>query len=78
MVGVASTLISGVNAGIDHNALAADQARFHAAADHPLEHLAQGIAVVGTAVAVHRERRMVRDPVLQAQPADPSSLRLPQ
>ncbi len=58
--------------GVHRKALAADQSRRHAAADHLLEHLAQDIALTEAPVAVHRKRRMVRDPVLQAQAAEPA------
>ncbi len=50
--------------GIHRKALAADQPRRHAAADHLLEHLAQDIARAEAAVAVHREGRMVGNLVL--------------
>ncbi len=51
-------------AGIDGEALAADQTRRHAATDNFLEDSAQDIALAEPAVTAHREGRMVGNLVL--------------
>ncbi len=48
-------------AGIDREAIAADQPFGHAALDHRLEHLTQQIAIAEAAMPVLREGRMVRN-----------------
>ena len=59
-------------AGIDREALAADQPFLDAAPDRRLEQLAQEIAVAEAAVPVLREGRVVRHVALQAEPAEPA------
>jgi len=59
------------HAGIDCEALAADQSLVDAALDRRLEHLAQQVAVAETAVPVLREGRMVRHRAIQPEPAEP-------
>ena len=59
-------------AGIDREALAADEACRDARLDDALEHAPEDIAVAEALVAGARERRVVRDLVLDAQAAKPS------
>lgn len=59
-------------AGIDREALAADQPFGHAAAHRRLEHLAQQIAVAEAAVSVPGEGRVIRHRAIEAQPAEPA------
>ena len=59
-------------AGINREALASDEPFVDAALDGGLEQLAQEIAVPEAAVPVLRERRVVWDRSLQAEPAEPA------
>jgi hypothetical protein len=59
-------------AGVDGEALAADQALGHAPPDHALEELAQQIALAEAAVPVLGEGRVVRYVAIQAQAAEPA------
>jgi hypothetical protein len=59
-------------AGVDGEALAADQALGHAAAHHALEQLSQQIAVAKAAVAVLGEGGVIRYVAVQAQAAEPA------
>ena len=58
-------------AGVDREALAADQARRDAAAEDGLEHPAQEIALAEAAVPVLREGRMVRHVAIKPKPTKP-------
>jgi hypothetical protein len=60
------------DAGVDGEALAADQALDHAAPHNALEELAQQIALAEAAVAVLGEGGMVRHVAVQAEPAEPA------
>ena len=51
---------------------ASDQARRHASADDALEHAPKDVAVTETLIAGTRERRVIRNLVLKAQPTEPS------
>ena len=57
---------------VDRERLAANQARHDADRHHPLEHAAQGIALAEALVPRTGERRMIRDPVLNPEPAIPA------
>ena len=59
-------------AGIDCEAVAADQACRQARLDDTLEHMAEEIAIAEPLVAGTRERRMVGDLGLDAQTAEPA------
>ena len=60
------------DAGVDREAFAADQAFAHAATQHALEYMPQGVALAEAAVPVLGEGRVVRDRVFQVQPAEPA------
>ena len=53
-------------------AVALDQSRSKANAHHALEHQAQPIALAKAAMTILREGRMIRDRVVQIEPAEPS------
>ena len=55
----------------DREAVALDQSRRKANAHHALEHQAQQIALAKAAMTVLREGRMIRDRVVQIEPAEP-------
>ena len=58
------------HAGVDREALAADQPLVNTAPHGRLEHLAQQIAVAETAVPVLREGRVIRHRTIQSKPAE--------
>ena len=59
------------HAGIDGKAFAADQPDLHARRHHALEHQPKRGALTEAAMAVDRERRMVRHCFFEAKPAEP-------
>jgi hypothetical protein len=69
------TLAVGVGpdqAGVDREAFAADKPLVDAALDRRLEQLTQEIAITEAAMAVLRERRVIRDRPLESEPAEPA------
>ncbi len=58
-------------AGIDREALAADEACRDARLHHPFEHAPEDVAIAEALVASARECRVIRDLVLDAQAAEP-------
>ena len=58
------------HAGIDGKAFAADQPDLHARRHHALEHQPKRGALTEAAMAVDRERRMVRHCLFEAKPAE--------
>jgi hypothetical protein len=60
------------DAGIDGKALALDQASIHASAHYGLEHMTQNVAVTEAAVAIDRERRVIRHFVIKTEAAKPA------
>ena len=58
------------DACINRKALALDKACVHAGTD--LEHLAQDVAIAKPAVAINRERRMIRNLVIEFEAAEPT------
>ena len=59
------------HAGIDRKAFAADQPDLHARRHHALAHQPKRGALTEAAMAVDRERRMVRHCFFEAKPAEP-------
>src|SRR5512143_2059073 len=57
--------------GINGEAFTLDQASIHAGSHHSLEQLPEDIAAPEPTVAIDRERRMVRHPVVKIEPAEP-------
>jgi hypothetical protein len=51
---------------------ALDKARGHACHNHALENVAQDLALAEAAQPVYRERRMVRNPVVEIELAEPA------
>ena len=69
------TLAAGIrfdHAGVHGEALAADKTGRHAAMHHALEHQSEGRAVAKPAMAVQGKRRVIRHPILETQPAEPT------
>jgi hypothetical protein len=60
------------DACIDRKALALDKTCIHAGTDHRLEHLAQDVAIATPAVAINRKRRMIGNPVIELEAAEPT------
>jgi hypothetical protein len=59
------------DARIDREPLALDEPRTHARPDHRLEELSKDGAVAEAAVAIDRERRVVRYLVVEIEPTEP-------
>src|SRR5215472_19081261 len=60
------------HAGVDREALAADQPLIDAALHCRLEHAAQQIALAEATVPVLREGRMIRHRTIEPKPAEPA------
>src|SRR5438132_8744935 len=59
------------DAGINGEALAFNQTSVHAGPYHRFKDLAQEVAVAETAVAIHRECRVIRHRVVKIEPTEP-------
>src|SRR6185369_14704419 len=59
------------HAGINGEAFTLDQASIHAGPHHSLEQLPEDVAAAEPTVAIDRERRVVRHPVVKIEPAEP-------
>jgi hypothetical protein len=60
------------DACIGRKALALDQTRVHARSNHRLEHPAEDVAIAKAAVAIHRQRRMMRNFVIEFEATEPA------
>ena len=60
------------DAGIDREAFAADQPLAHAATQHALEHVTEGVALAEATVAVLGEGRVIGHRSVQVEPAEPA------
>src|SRR6266404_2680114 len=60
------------DACINCEALALDETCIHARSDHRLEHLTEDVAISKAAVAIDRERRMIRNLVFEFETAEPA------
>src|SRR4029077_5249767 len=60
------------HARIHREPLALDEARDHAGCNHAFENMAQDLALSEAAEPVHRERRMVRNLVVEIELAEPA------
>src|SRR5262249_25095940 len=60
------------DARINCEALALDETCIHARSDHRLEHLTEDVAISKAAVAIDRERRMIRNLVFEFKTAEPA------
>ena len=60
------------HARIHRKPLALDEARRHAGCNHTLENMAQDLALTEAAKPIHRERRMVRNLVVEIELAEPA------
>ena len=75
LIGCLAAISAGVglyDAGINRKTFALDQASLHAGPHHCLEHVAQDVAVAEAAVAIDRERRVVRHFVIKMEAAKPA------
>jgi len=63
------------DARINCEALALDETCIHARSDHRLEHLTEDVAISKTAVAIDRERRMIRNLVFEFETAEPAMMK---
>src|SRR6476620_2065775 len=59
------------DAGINGEALAFNQTSVHAGPYHRFKDLAQEVTVAETAVAIHRECRVIRHRVVKIEPTEP-------
>jgi hypothetical protein len=60
------------DARIDSKALALDETCVHARPDHRLEYLPKEVALPEAAVAIDRERRMIRNLVIKIEATEPA------
>src|SRR5262245_3130096 len=75
LVGRLAVIAAGVcldDARINCKALAFDEACIHACSNHCLENMAQDVAVAEAAMAIDRERRVIGNPIVEIEPAEPS------
>jgi hypothetical protein len=60
------------HARVHREALALDKAGGHARCNHALEDMAQNLALTEAAKPIHRERRMVRNLIVEIELAEPA------